>query len=48
MTNQIPGRTSADDITLYEPPGIAPEVVAVAAHIFKRARSEGIGEQLPF
>jgi alanine dehydrogenase len=42
------GRTSASDITLFESQGIALEDVAAAAHIYERAKAEGIGEALPF
>ena len=45
---QVPGRTSASDITLFESQGIALEDVAVAAHIFDKAKAEGLGEALPF
>ena len=48
VTGRAPGRTSADDITLFESQGIALEDVAVAAHIFERAKAEGAGESLPF
>ena len=48
VTGRAPGRTSADDITLFESQGIALEDVAVAAHIFERAKAEGTGEALPF
>ena len=48
VTGRAPGRTSADDITLFESQGVALEDVAVAAHIFERAQAEGVGEPLPF
>ena len=45
---QIPGRTSPDQITLFESQGIGIEDIAVAAHIYKKAISEGAGIDLPF
>jgi len=48
VTGQAPGRTSPNDITLFESQGIALEDVAVAAHVFERAEVEGVGEPLPF
>jgi alanine dehydrogenase len=48
VIGQIQGRTSADDITLYESQGIALEDIAVATHIYQRAMAEGIGKTLPF
>ena len=47
-TGERKGRTSATDITLFESQGIGMEDVAVAAHIFAKAKSEGIGVELPF
>ena len=48
VTGKASGRAAASDITLFESQGIALEDVAVAAHIFERARAEGAGEALPF
>jgi alanine dehydrogenase len=48
VTGRAPGRTSANDITLFESQGIALEDVVAAAHIFERAKAEGAGEPLPF
>ncbi len=48
VTGKASGRASANDITLFESQGIALEDVAVAAHIFERAKTEGVGEALPF
>ena len=48
VTGQVQGRTSSEEITLYESQGIALEDVAVAARIYQRARLEGVGERLPF
>ena len=48
VTGRAAGRAAASDITLFESQGIALEDVAVAAHIFERAKAEGAGEALPF
>jgi len=48
VTGQKRGRTSSGDITLFESQGIGMEDVAVAAHVFAKARSEGTGVELPF
>ncbi len=45
---RIPGRTNPGDITLFESQGIGIEDIAVAAHIYKKAKSEGSGIELPF
>jgi ornithine cyclodeaminase/alanine dehydrogenase-like protein (mu-crystallin family) len=39
-----PGRTSPADVTLFESHGIALWDVAVAAHVYERAKAEGAGE----
>lgn len=48
VTGQVEGRTSSDDITLYESQGIALEDVAVADFLFQKALIKGIGTELPF
>ena len=48
VTGQVSGRAADSDITLFESQGIALEDIAVAAHIFERAKAEGTGEALPF
>jgi ornithine cyclodeaminase/alanine dehydrogenase-like protein (mu-crystallin family) len=42
------GRTSADQITLFESQGLGLEDVAVVAAAYERARAAGLGEELPF
>jgi ornithine cyclodeaminase/alanine dehydrogenase-like protein (mu-crystallin family) len=44
VAGRIPGRTSAEDITLFESQGLAIEDVAVAARVYARAREAGVGE----
>jgi alanine dehydrogenase len=44
VAGKVPGRTKADDITLFKSHGIAVEDVAVAALVYERARDRGIGK----
>jgi alanine dehydrogenase len=44
---KIPGRTSADQITLFKSNGIAIEDVVVAGRVYELARARGIGRQIP-
>ncbi len=46
VTGKVPGRTKADDITLFKSHGIAIEDVAVAALVYERARYRGIGRSV--
>ena len=48
VAGQVPGRNSAEEITLFESQGIALEDVAAAAHVYQRAQAEGAGDPLPF
>lgn len=42
----IPGRTSDDEVTLFESLGLAVEDLAAATHVVRRAESEGVGTRL--
>jgi alanine dehydrogenase len=42
------GRANPEDITLFKSVGLALEDVAVAVHVYQRAKAEGIGQPLPF
>ncbi len=42
----VPGRLQAEEITLFESQGIALEDVAVGAHLFRKAREQGVGKEL--
>ncbi|MGH9712117.1 MAG: ornithine cyclodeaminase family protein [Candidatus Acidiferrales bacterium] len=44
---KIPGRTSADQITLFKSNGIAIEDVVVAGRVYELARARGLGRQIP-
>jgi ornithine cyclodeaminase len=46
VTGKHPGRSSADQITLFKSHGIALWDVAVASYVYKRAREEGRGTAL--
>jgi ornithine cyclodeaminase/alanine dehydrogenase-like protein (mu-crystallin family) len=43
-----PGRTSDDEITVFESLGIAVEDLFAAEYVVRRARSEGRGAELEF
>ena len=42
------GRSSDDEITIFESLGIAIEDLAAADHVVRRARTEGVGVEVPF
>ena len=43
-----PGRSSDDEITIFESLGLAIEDLAAADHVVHRARAEGVGVDVPF
>jgi ornithine cyclodeaminase/alanine dehydrogenase-like protein (mu-crystallin family) len=43
-----PGRTGADELTVFRSLGLAIEDLAAADHVVRRARAEGIGIEVPF
>ncbi|MCH7948000.1 MAG: TonB-dependent receptor plug domain-containing protein [candidate division Zixibacteria bacterium] len=47
VVGHIKSRNSADDITLFESQGIAVSDVAAAAYVYKKAKEQGIGTELP-
>jgi alanine dehydrogenase len=47
VAGKIPGRTSADQITLFKSNGIAIEDVVTATRVYEIARERGIGKQIP-
>lgn len=46
MVGKAPGRQSESDITIFESHGLGLQDVAVAAHVYRRAREAGIGEEV--
>ena len=46
VAGKAPGRTSADDITLFKSVGTGIQDIAIAAVIYKRAREKGLGRDL--
>ncbi len=47
VAGRLPGRRRPDEITLFESQGVAMEDVAVAVRLVKRAREQGIGQEIP-
>jgi alanine dehydrogenase len=47
VSGAIPGRKSADDVTLFTSVGTGAEDVAMAAFVIKAARAKGMGLELP-
>ncbi len=48
VTQQIPGRQSPTEITLFKSVGLAIEDVAAAQHIYSKARGSGFGKLVEF
>ena len=47
MVGHVQGRTSDEQITLFESQGIAISDVAAAAYVYKKAKERGLGTDLP-
>jgi len=47
VSGKVPGRTSAEQITLFKSNGIAIEDIVVAGQIYEAARKQGIGREIP-
>ena len=45
---KVSGRPKEDSITLFESQGIGTEDTAASAYVFKKAKEQGIGQELPF
>jgi alanine dehydrogenase len=45
---KVPGRRAETDITLFESQGIGIEDVAASAYVLRKAREQGLGQELPF
>ena len=49
VTGEVPGRTSATDVTVFKSVGLAIEDVAAAQHIYSKARGgSSLGKSVPF
>jgi alanine dehydrogenase len=48
VAGTIKGRTSDDDITLFESQGLAIEDIAVGIRVYEMAKDQGLGRALPF
>jgi len=48
VAGKVTGRKTEESITLFKSVGLGLEDVALAAEIFKRAKEQGVGEELPF
>jgi ornithine cyclodeaminase len=48
LTGEIPGRTTEDEITVYESLGIAVEDLAAAEYVVRRAEETGAGTRVDF
>lgn len=46
VMGDIPGRRSADEITLFDSIGVGAEDVAVAIHLIERAKARGVGREV--
>ena len=48
VAGRVPGRLSADGVTLFESMGVALEDIAAAELVYRKAKERGIGQELPF
>ncbi|HJN88053.1 MAG: ornithine cyclodeaminase family protein [Dehalococcoidia bacterium] len=48
VAGRVPGRPSEDAITLFESQGVALEDIAAAQLVYRKAKEQGIGQELPF
>ena len=48
VAGRIPGRVSQEGVTLFESMGVALEDIAAAELVYRKAREQGIGLELPF
>ena len=48
VSGRIPGRVSQEGVTLFESMGVALEDIAAADLVYRKAREQGIGVELPF
>ena len=48
VAGRAPGRVTQDGVTLFESMGVALEDIAAAELVYRKAREQGIGQELPF
>ena len=48
VSGAVPGRTSPNDITLFESQGIALEDIAAGFHVYRLAKERGVGTEVPW
>ncbi|MFB6123532.1 MAG: ornithine cyclodeaminase family protein [Haloferacaceae archaeon] len=48
VAGEAAGRTSADEVTVFDSGGTAIETAAGAALVYEKAKAEGLGEPIPF
>ena len=48
VAGRTPGRVTQDGVTLFESMGVALEDIAAAELVYRKAREQGIGQELPF
>lgn len=48
VAGEAPGRTSDEELTVFDSGGTGIETVAAGAMLFERAREEGLGTEIPF
>ena len=46
VSGTVAGRTSPEDITLFESQGIALEDIATGSHVYRLARERGVGTEV--
>jgi ornithine cyclodeaminase len=46
FAGMVPGRTGADDVTLFKSLGMAVEDVVTAHYVYQRAREKGVGQEI--
>ena len=48
VAGRVPGRLSQEGVTLFESLGVALEDIAAADLVYRKAKEQGIGQELPF
>ena len=48
VAGRVPGRLTPDGVTLFESMGVALEDIAAAELVYRKAKEQGIGQELPF